>query len=229
MAIAAISISTSLNIIATSLVAYRIIVAQKALSKALPGRSIGIYTRAARVVVESALPLTLSGLLFVIFSPLEWSLRPTTGFSDFGVQSLVTSQLFSTLYTTFAALSPQMIIFRVTVARSHLQQEDLDSSIGPDREPLGDLEFDHGPAQDSSFSQDPHSTDLEEGSVPAQGLDGEIQRDAVGDGGSTTLRNRARAGEWEDPDILEEPRMRDDLAIPIPSRPRDDTGTAALV
>ena len=96
---------------------------------------------------------------------------------------------------------------------------------------MSDLEFDHGPAQDSSFSQDPHSTDLEEGSVPAKGLDGEIQRDPADDGGSTTLRNRARAGEWEDPDIIiEELRTQpDELAIPIPSRPRDDTGTAALV
>ncbi|EAU82239.2 hypothetical protein CC1G_12027 [Coprinopsis cinerea okayama7 len=99
----------------------------------------------------------------------------------------------------------------VTVARSHIQQEDLDSSIDPDSEPLGDLEFDHGTGESSSFSQDPHSSDLEGGSVPGHGLNGEVK----GDGDPTTLRNRARAGEWEDPDIIiEEPRTQNEVAIP---------------
>ncbi|EAU82237.2 hypothetical protein CC1G_12025 [Coprinopsis cinerea okayama7 len=194
-AITSIALSTSLNVITTSLIAYQIIVQQRALSKALPGRNIGIYTRAARVVVESALPLTLSGLGFVIVRTMDWFSGPTSGeLPDLNVHALLASYIFGGLYTSFGALAPQMIIFRVTVARSHLQQEDLDSSINPDSEPLGDLEFDHGPGEDSeSLGQDSHSTDLE-GFVPAQGLDGEVQRDAdSGDGVSTTLRNRARA------------------------------------
>ncbi|KAG2002919.1 hypothetical protein CC2G_003567 [Coprinopsis cinerea AmutBmut pab1-1] len=172
-AITSIALSTSLNVITTSLIAYQIIVQQRALSKALPGRNIG----------------------FVIVRTMDWFSGPTSGeLPDLNVHALLASYIFGGLYTSFGALAPQMIIFRVTVARSHLQQEDLDSSINPDSEPLGDLEFDHGPGEDSeSLGQDSHSTDLE-GFVPAQGLDGEVQRDAdSGDGVSTTLRNRARA------------------------------------
>ncbi|KAG2002272.1 hypothetical protein CC2G_004473 [Coprinopsis cinerea AmutBmut pab1-1] len=126
--IAYIFLSVTLNVIATSLISYKILVAKRSFSKALPSRNMRVYSAVARLVIESALPLTLSGLLCAIFTAINWAHYQ----SPLGRPSLTimaTADTFGSLYYTFAALSPQMIIFRVTTGRSHADNGDFQSSL----------------------------------------------------------------------------------------------------
>ncbi|KAG2003799.1 hypothetical protein CC2G_004373 [Coprinopsis cinerea AmutBmut pab1-1] len=143
-------LTVALNIITTSLIAYRIRSAQRLLSRSLPGRRMVVYSNAARIVIESALPLSLFGLFYAIFNTCNWASRTSSGLPN--LDYYLTSSISSSVYFCFAALSPQMIIFRVTTGRSHTHQGDLGSSVNPDSEPLGALDFKSGHADQSSIS-----------------------------------------------------------------------------
>ncbi|EAU82164.1 hypothetical protein CC1G_11354 [Coprinopsis cinerea okayama7 len=86
----------------------------------------------------------MTGLFYAVFQALHWANQSSTGIPN--LQYYTAGNIFNTLYYTFTALSPQMIIFRVTAARSHTCYEDLDTSINPESEPLGELAFYKGPA-----------------------------------------------------------------------------------
>ncbi|KAG2003721.1 hypothetical protein CC2G_004305 [Coprinopsis cinerea AmutBmut pab1-1] len=122
-------LTVSLNAIATSLIAYRLVRAQRSFSRTLPGRGMRVYRAAARILVESALPLTLFGLCAALFGVVVWFRRSSEdGSLDLG--SMVAGDVFGALYASFAALAPQMIIFRVTTGRSwHTRDADLHTSV----------------------------------------------------------------------------------------------------
>ncbi|EAU82942.2 hypothetical protein CC1G_09204 [Coprinopsis cinerea okayama7 len=134
-------LTVSLNVIATSLIAYRLVRAQRSFSRTLPGRGMRVYRAAARILVESALPLTLFGLCAALFGVVVWFRRSEEdGSLDLG--SMVAGDVFGALYASFArlisrfiswnlkALAPQMIIFRVTTGRSwHTRDADLHTSV----------------------------------------------------------------------------------------------------
>ncbi|KAG2003765.1 hypothetical protein CC2G_004343 [Coprinopsis cinerea AmutBmut pab1-1] len=126
----AIVLTVALNATATALIAYKLIRAQRTFASTLPGRSTSVYQSAVRILVEAAIPLTLFGLLQVFFNVLFYSPtisgveRPNRAFS-------AASSVFGALYASFAALSPQMIIFRITTGRSFVQNHEVHSSLGP--------------------------------------------------------------------------------------------------
>ncbi|KAG2003801.1 hypothetical protein CC2G_004375 [Coprinopsis cinerea AmutBmut pab1-1] len=151
--VARVSLSVALNVLATSMIVYRIVVAQRALSQALPGRKLGVYTTAARIVIESALPLSICGLLFAVLSPLTWAALSGDGRPN--LLLLTAGIFFDIMYSTLAALSPQMIIFRVTMGRSHIHSGDLGSSINSDDEQWDDVEIDSDPKDNLSAVEEP--------------------------------------------------------------------------
>ncbi|KAG2003806.1 hypothetical protein CC2G_004379 [Coprinopsis cinerea AmutBmut pab1-1] len=149
------SLTVGVNVIATALIAFRIIRAQQAIRRSLPARNMGMYNTAARIIIESALPLAIFGLITVILNIVNWG-------SDSATDSLTYStvaSIFSSLYASFAALSPQMIIFRVTTGRSHTHYGDLQYSINPATRPLEPIAFGDG---HTGHSTDSLSSRLEE-------------------------------------------------------------------
>ncbi|EAU83025.1 hypothetical protein CC1G_08962 [Coprinopsis cinerea okayama7 len=160
------ALTAGLNLIATVLIAYKIIQAQRTLSKALPGREMGRYSSAARLVIESAIPLTIFGLFDVIFSIFLYATRVESGLPNIRHETVV--NMAGILYFSFAALSPQMIILRVTTGRSHIRRGDFDSSFHPRSRPLGSLAFNHAPAQHLSSIDDSLTSRAEEGHVSVQ-------------------------------------------------------------
>ncbi|EAU87218.1 hypothetical protein CC1G_10497 [Coprinopsis cinerea okayama7 len=141
--VAAVSLTVGLNAITTSLIIFRLLRAQRSLSQVIPGRSLRIYKGAVSVLVESALPLTVCGIISCIVNSINglgnaadpsWTLR------YIGIT-------FDRLYVCFAALSPQMIIFRVTTGRSFVRHGET-TATRPARTKLGPLEF-HGTDYDT--------------------------------------------------------------------------------
>ncbi|EAU92073.1 hypothetical protein CC1G_09594 [Coprinopsis cinerea okayama7 len=102
-----------LNIILTSLLSIRLLRAQRDLSKVLPNRDMKLYTRVVAILIESAVPLTVFSLVSAVLDAVN-----VLGTAAQAVDLLGASIVFNSLYTSFAALSPQMIIFWVTTGRS---------------------------------------------------------------------------------------------------------------
>ncbi|RXW12322.1 hypothetical protein EST38_g13532 [Candolleomyces aberdarensis] len=71
-----------------------------------------LYTGPVAILIESALPLTLFGTIAAILQQLN--MYPYTQSEGY----LVCYSLFGGLFYSFCALSPHMIIFRVTIGRS---------------------------------------------------------------------------------------------------------------
>lgn len=63
-------LSIGVNVIVTGLVAYRLLKIRRQMATALAARDLKIYLGIVGILVESALPLTISGLVFAItFAP----------------------------------------------------------------------------------------------------------------------------------------------------------------
>ncbi|TFK23614.1 hypothetical protein FA15DRAFT_670330 [Coprinopsis marcescibilis] len=105
-------LAVATNVLITSLLCIRLISARKGISSLTDSRSASSLASAALItLVETALPLTLFGLVYSINLLVTPSAE--TQISD----SIITP-IFGTLYIIFNALSPQLIIFRVTIGRS---------------------------------------------------------------------------------------------------------------
>ncbi|KAJ2917946.1 hypothetical protein MD484_g2434, partial [Candolleomyces efflorescens] len=70
-----------------------------------------VYTGVVAILVESAAPLTVFGIIAAILQQLNAHTITSPEF-------YACNTLFSGLFYSFCALSPQMIIFRVTTGRS---------------------------------------------------------------------------------------------------------------
>lgn len=133
--IAATSLSVGMNVVVTSLILLRLIMASSALSKALPDRERpAIYSRVAAVIVESAAPLTLFGIGFIISTGLANWTQPESLLEN--AKRFVAGDVFSWLYYSFCALSPQLIIYRVASGKSWKGTSDSDDGAATFSRPL---------------------------------------------------------------------------------------------
>ncbi|OCH85525.1 hypothetical protein OBBRIDRAFT_798064 [Obba rivulosa] len=108
------STTIGLEFIVTTLIVIRITTQARHIQDVL-GRSVArTYTSTAALVVESALPLTLSGIAYVV--PL-------------GLNSDVTA-LTGAIYVMFACISPQLLILRVLSGRVWTREISTSPTIG---------------------------------------------------------------------------------------------------
>ncbi|KAJ2912928.1 hypothetical protein MD484_g7480, partial [Candolleomyces efflorescens] len=106
-------LSVSTNAIVTGIIIFFLVRARRGLAKDLPSSALKRYTGVVALLVESALPVTLFGMIFavvVLYSPKE-----TT--SAYAANAML-SYVFGFLFSAFTTLSPHMIIFKVTIGRS---------------------------------------------------------------------------------------------------------------
>ncbi|EAU86373.1 hypothetical protein CC1G_05367 [Coprinopsis cinerea okayama7 len=137
-----VALTIILNILITSMIAYRLIRAQRTLSKVLPGRNMKVYSGAVGILIESAFPLTFFGIGSTITEMLALAYVER---QPWWLRNMATAgSILNGFYYTFVALSPQMIIFRVTTGRSWMRHEE---TIHTKTRPLSQpIVFNHGSA-----------------------------------------------------------------------------------
>jgi hypothetical protein len=124
-------LTVATNIVVTTFISFRLLRARQNLKRLLPSVDMHVYTGVVAILIESAAPLTIFGIISAILQQLNSSMRYLTpGF-------FACSYLFDALFYSFCvslievfenhysltsffskALSPHMIIFRVTTGRS---------------------------------------------------------------------------------------------------------------
>jgi hypothetical protein len=132
--IASASLGVATNIMVTLLILLRLAITWFNIRKTLPSRKKAppMYTDVTIILVESAAPLALFGICFITSTAINY-LRPPNTLLEAG-KSTVVAAVFDWLYYLFCvscdekfgchflidfqALSPQMIIFRVTTGHS---------------------------------------------------------------------------------------------------------------
>ncbi|RXW20662.1 hypothetical protein EST38_g5174 [Candolleomyces aberdarensis] len=107
-------LTVSTNIIATTLITIRLLRARRTLAKLLPSADVRVYTGVIAILIESAAPLTIFG---IILSAISLG-RVSGAIANNSGGIIVCSILFEGLFNSFCKLSPHMIIFRVTTGRS---------------------------------------------------------------------------------------------------------------
>ncbi|CAA7269971.1 unnamed protein product [Cyclocybe aegerita] len=96
------SLSVSLNVFVTALIITRLMVLRQNCKGLLPRDTLNMYTGVSALLIESALPFSVLGIVFAITYGKNLSVGPA----------------FAFLWGTFSAISPQFIIFRVTTGKS---------------------------------------------------------------------------------------------------------------
>ncbi|KAI0370703.1 hypothetical protein BV20DRAFT_943459 [Pilatotrama ljubarskyi] len=102
IALAYSTVVIALNVTASTLICVRILFLTRQMRGALGSESVRMYTGAAALIIESALPYTLFGIAYVV---------------SLGLNS-PTSILFLSIYVMFTCVSPQMIVLRVLMGRA---------------------------------------------------------------------------------------------------------------
>ncbi|KAH9485865.1 hypothetical protein JR316_0002780 [Psilocybe cubensis] len=97
-----ISLTSGLNFIVTGLIVYRILAFSRRARGTLPDEAHKVYTGAASILVESALPFSILGIIFAVYTSKGQAPQVALGF----------------IWGTFFALSPQLIILRVAMGRA---------------------------------------------------------------------------------------------------------------
>ncbi|KAH6904064.1 hypothetical protein BKA70DRAFT_1509581 [Coprinopsis sp. MPI-PUGE-AT-0042] len=115
--IASASLSVAMNIMVTSLILLRLSLTWWHTSKAFPNRRTPrMYLDVAGILIEAAAPLAVLGICFITTAAID-NLHQPEGLIPHGrLWALI--EIFSWLYYSFCALSPQMIIYRVATGRS---------------------------------------------------------------------------------------------------------------
>ncbi|TFK23369.1 hypothetical protein FA15DRAFT_561913, partial [Coprinopsis marcescibilis] len=108
------------NVTTTVLIVWRIVKWRHKLSWALSGRHVAKYSGAAMILIEAALPLSLSGIAYASILFAAYGGRFFRVISVMKSMSVMAplSATFESLYLIFVVLSPQLVIFRVTTGRS---------------------------------------------------------------------------------------------------------------
>ncbi|KAJ2923528.1 hypothetical protein H1R20_g13566, partial [Candolleomyces eurysporus] len=106
----------STNVLVTFLIVFHLLRARRTLSKLLPSKDMRLYTGVVAILIESALPLSIFGIIAAAL--VVGTSFNTQQFSEGGT---VCYNLFTGLFYTFCTLSPHMIIFRVTTGRSFIK------------------------------------------------------------------------------------------------------------
>lgn len=135
--VAGISMSVAANIMVTTLIVCRLVTSWSARRKYFPDQEgPNIYASVIGIMVESAAPLALTGIGLVISLSLV-RFHPTLGFLERG-KATAAADFFSWLYTNgFTALSPQMIIFRVTTGTSWKNSSESNEGVSTFSKPMG--------------------------------------------------------------------------------------------
>ncbi|RXW17424.1 hypothetical protein EST38_g8430 [Candolleomyces aberdarensis] len=107
-------LTVSTNVIVTTLITIRLLRAKRALANLLPLADVRVYTGVIAILIESAAPLTIFGVITAVLGVQRISSSPYR--TSEGI--IVCNYLFDGLFYSFCALSPHMIIFRVTTGRS---------------------------------------------------------------------------------------------------------------
>ncbi|KAJ2924615.1 hypothetical protein H1R20_g12486, partial [Candolleomyces eurysporus] len=146
------------NIIVTALITIRLLRARRTLEKLLPSADVRVYTGVIAILIESAAPLTIFG---IITSAMK--LAP----SQDSRGRMICGILFDSLFYSFCALSPHMIIFRVTTGRSF-----TNLPLAKDGVVTNPIQFAHRTAE-SSFLQSALNREFGQngGAETEQGLD----------------------------------------------------------
>ncbi|KAH6912297.1 hypothetical protein BKA70DRAFT_1184911 [Coprinopsis sp. MPI-PUGE-AT-0042] len=112
------SLSVATNVLITGLILYRLVQAWMFSREAFPGRkSPHIYSDVVAIIIESAAPLTILGICFITAVAIA-KFHPPKRLVERG-RVIAIADVFNWLYyNAFCALSPQMIIFRVTAGKS---------------------------------------------------------------------------------------------------------------
>ncbi|TFK21647.1 hypothetical protein FA15DRAFT_758593 [Coprinopsis marcescibilis] len=113
-------LSVLTTIFITVIICYRLNSDYKRLAKALPTKRLGVYTNAIRILVESALPLSIAGIaqVSVQIPQSVYGARKMAGFTGDRKALMVALSTTSLLWYALLAISPQLIIFRVSTGRS---------------------------------------------------------------------------------------------------------------
>ncbi|EAU80985.2 hypothetical protein CC1G_03161 [Coprinopsis cinerea okayama7 len=130
-------VSVAMNIMVTVLIVVRLTRARRDIERAMPGNDTRVYSGIIAIVIESATPVTVFGILFSLMVLLMY--RWETLYHQVTV-AYAFETVFAMLYYSFCALSPQMIIFRVTTGRSWTTTYDREKAAAAFSRPL---EFRH--------------------------------------------------------------------------------------
>ncbi|KAH6881239.1 hypothetical protein BKA70DRAFT_1125905 [Coprinopsis sp. MPI-PUGE-AT-0042] len=118
-------LSVLTNVLVTSLILYKLIQTRRAVSQVLGGvKKPKMYGDVIAILIESAAPVAIFGILLAIsffnIALVQWRLIERAHWAVF-------NDVTSLFYYSFCALSPQMIIFRVTTGRSWTSARDSGS------------------------------------------------------------------------------------------------------
>ncbi|TFK26013.1 hypothetical protein FA15DRAFT_755344 [Coprinopsis marcescibilis] len=113
------------NIFITSMISYRVVATHREAEKAVSGQHLAVYTTVVRILLESALPLSLVGIVQVAIHivPVVSGPRRMQDYTGDARSLLVAAHTTSAVYYALQAIAPQMIIFRVTTGRSWAQTD----------------------------------------------------------------------------------------------------------
>jgi len=134
-----ISLTSGLNVIVTGLIVFRILAFSRQVRGTMPGGAHRVYTSAAAILIESALPFSILGIVFAVESAKNEPPQEALAF----------------IWGTFFALSPQLIILRVAMGRawSDNTEKKLTSSMAF-KNPLDKERSDNTAFQDFSLPSD---------------------------------------------------------------------------
>ncbi|TFK19672.1 hypothetical protein FA15DRAFT_708773 [Coprinopsis marcescibilis] len=157
------------NLFITSVLCYQLWSSHRKLARSMPsaGKRLVVYQTAIRILVESALPLAIAGILKAAISYVPIVAGNISRYSGDPKALEVAYACSELLYYGLQALAPQLIIFRVTTGRSWTKTdkssaEAFSRSLAfyqgpqPDESPITRddeeiAEEPHGPNRDVSF------------------------------------------------------------------------------
>ncbi|KAH6912329.1 hypothetical protein BKA70DRAFT_1267212 [Coprinopsis sp. MPI-PUGE-AT-0042] len=110
-------LSVSMNVMVTGLILFKLWRAWSAISKACPEfKRSRMYSNVAATLIESAAPLAISGICYVVVLGVNYYQKPEVLSQRGRINAL--AEVSAALFYSFSALSPQMIIFRVLNGQS---------------------------------------------------------------------------------------------------------------
>ncbi|TFK28300.1 hypothetical protein FA15DRAFT_665516 [Coprinopsis marcescibilis] len=136
--VAWISLNASLNALITATISFRLVMAYYKNRQYLPAKASKVYLSVVAILVEAALPLSVAGIVLAVF------MNQSRGSGATGVHQ----GFFRILYFFLLAISPQMIIFRVTTGRA--AGRDIRGTSGNTTRISTGLDFAHSSVNDDT-------------------------------------------------------------------------------
>lgn len=107
------SLAVAYNVVVTALIVGKLLYTRRQIKGVLPAESLRTYTGVAAILIESAMPFSIMGIIFAVI---------------YSNQNLQYSPAFLFIWGSFGALAPQFIIFRVMLG--HGWTRDFASQVG---------------------------------------------------------------------------------------------------